>query len=274
VVVVTDATPSAESPLVVRVAFIGDSITEGNASHREGPTPKRGGGHVPLAVRAELMRRSAARGLICDDPTAKPRRVTFDIGIFAASGTTAIDRNKWSYRRRQTYTDALAFHPDIVVLMLGTNDAKNSLWGGPLQLASDLVTLASTFTLATDTTASRVAKGLPRRPSIVLGIPPPVVPGKNARAAGFNATTHNGFIRPAYAEAVAAFQRIGVSVTVVDYFQAFLAWAGIAPVSAHVASNAGLNALFVDGVHPTLAAHERMAVEFFNQLCIPCESLL
>ena len=49
---------------------------------------------------------------------------------YGNSGKTLSDETKDSYRDTQEYKDSLAYEPDIVVVMLGTNDTKTEYWNG------------------------------------------------------------------------------------------------------------------------------------------------
>ena len=55
----------------------------------------------------------------------------YHVGNYGNSGKTLSDETKESYRDTQEYKDSLAYAPDIVVIMLGTNDTKTEYWNGP-----------------------------------------------------------------------------------------------------------------------------------------------
>lgn len=47
---------------------------------------------------------------------------------FGVSGSTVSDESRSSYRRTKEYKESLGYEPDIVILMLGTNDTKSQNW--------------------------------------------------------------------------------------------------------------------------------------------------
>ena len=52
----------------------------------------------------------------------------FEVGNFGNSGSTLQDDGDKPWREQSTYSETLAFLPDVVVVMLGTNDAKPANW--------------------------------------------------------------------------------------------------------------------------------------------------
>ncbi|MGH9726034.1 MAG: GDSL-type esterase/lipase family protein [Candidatus Acidiferrales bacterium] len=84
----------------IRVACVGDSITYGyGLTNREQDA-------YP-AVLGRLL------------------GVGWDVRNFGVSATTLLHNGDYPYIKRPAYTDALTFAPDIVVIMLGTNDSKH-----------------------------------------------------------------------------------------------------------------------------------------------------
>jgi lysophospholipase L1-like esterase len=92
-----DAAPAGK---IVRVACVGDSITYGyGLTNREQDA-------YP-AVLGRLMGPG------------------WDVRNFGHNGATLLKKGDLPYWSQKDYTDALAFAPDIVVIMLGTNDSKH-----------------------------------------------------------------------------------------------------------------------------------------------------
>ena len=52
----------------------------------------------------------------------------FKVKNFGLNGKTMMKLKGSAYEETQDYKDALDFKPDIVVLMLGTNDSKEDFW--------------------------------------------------------------------------------------------------------------------------------------------------
>jgi lysophospholipase L1-like esterase len=90
----------ADAGKIIRVACVGDSITFGaeikDRQHDSYP-----------AVLGRLL------------------GTGWDVRNFGVSATTLLHDGDYPYVQRQAYTNALAFAPDIVVIMLGTNDSKH-----------------------------------------------------------------------------------------------------------------------------------------------------
>eukprot|EP00730_Choanoeca_flexa_P006331 TRINITY_DN12136_c0_g3_i1.p1 TRINITY_DN12136_c0_g3~~TRINITY_DN12136_c0_g3_i1.p1 ORF type:complete len:233 (+),score=38.01 TRINITY_DN12136_c0_g3_i1:124-822(+) len=86
-------------------------------------------------------------------------------GLSAGSNGTYTDASYWDTPQ---YPTALASRPDIVTILLGTNDAKQFNWFGVQakgdSYASDYANMVATF------------KALYPPPKIVIGIPPPLYP--------------------------------------------------------------------------------------------------
>lgn len=87
-----------------RVACIGDSLTYGHTWHNES---------YPVYLQ-ELLGE------------------TVEVKNFGVNGSAVTNRNESNYKLKydtlQEYADSLAFQPDVVVIMLGTNDGYN--WTG------------------------------------------------------------------------------------------------------------------------------------------------
>lgn len=103
------AVPQTEA---VRVACVGDSITQGF------------GGHSYVAVLAEADGEAV-------------------YGNFGVCGTTALASGAPSYADTQAYAESLAWGADVVVLMLGTNDT--AYWQGAATFGTDLGQLADAY---------------------------------------------------------------------------------------------------------------------------------
>ncbi|CAN5911274.1 hypothetical protein BH11VER1_BH11VER1_13700 [soil metagenome] len=52
----------------------------------------------------------------------------YDVRNFGNSGATMLDDGDKPYKKQKSYTDAVAFAADIVVIKLGTNDSKPQNW--------------------------------------------------------------------------------------------------------------------------------------------------
>jgi lysophospholipase L1-like esterase len=122
----------------VKVACVGDSITQGVGAQRGKSYPSQlqqilGDGHV--------------------------------VANFGVSGRTLLRKGDFPYWNEQKYRDALAMKPDVVVIMLGTNDTKPHNWKHEKEFAADYRDLVKSF------------QDLPSKPKVYVCRPCPV-PGK------------------------------------------------------------------------------------------------
>ena len=126
----------APQPGAVRVACIGDSITEGY-------------------------------GLDLRSVNGYPARMQKFLGDkywvknFGVSARTLLSTGDYPYMNETAWQDALAFNPDVVVVKLGTNDSKEYNWKGKKAFAKDLEKMV------------KALQALPSRPKIYLCAPIP-----------------------------------------------------------------------------------------------------
>ncbi|KAJ8610491.1 hypothetical protein CTAYLR_007771 [Chrysophaeum taylorii] len=90
----------------------------------------------------------------------------FEVKNFGRSGATMMEIEGESYRDRDEYEEALESEPDVVTIMLGTNDAKGEFWGTLIddpedQYVESYVDLIATF------------QALDTKPRVVAMIPVP-----------------------------------------------------------------------------------------------------
>ena len=103
----------------IRVACVGDSITEGEG------------------VEDRAMRYPAWLGALLGEG--------YDVRNFGVSGSTMLDAGDMPYKKQRAYRQALDFRPDIVVIALGTNDGKPWNWSGREAFAADAKGLVEAF---------------------------------------------------------------------------------------------------------------------------------
>ncbi len=86
----------------------------------------------------------------------------YTVGNFGVGGTTASLNSFSPYMNTSAFQNAKAFQPNIVVIMLGTNDANSVIRPNNGSFVADYVQLVAAF------------QALPSKPSIYLVKPPPV----------------------------------------------------------------------------------------------------
>lgn len=88
----------------------------------------------------------------------------YEVKNFGVSGATMLKKGNNPYWVQHKYQQTLNFNPEIIILMLGTNDSKPINWDNYKdEFTSDYTAMISNF------------KKLKSKPKIYLGIPPPVV---------------------------------------------------------------------------------------------------
>ena len=113
-----------QTPAKPKVACVGDSITEGSGL----PDPST------QSYPAKLGRLLAT---------------THTLRNFGVSGTTLLTNGDMPYVRQSQYTASKTFNPDIVLIMLGSNDAKPQNWRYGTNFMSDYLALIGSYTALT-----------------------------------------------------------------------------------------------------------------------------
>lgn len=88
---------------IIKVACLGDSITRGASIKK----PKKNSYPANLA---------------------KMLGKDYEVRNFGVDGSTALEGNEYSYNQSKEFKDLLLYQPDLVIIKLGTNDAKDYLW--------------------------------------------------------------------------------------------------------------------------------------------------
>jgi len=84
----------------------------------------------------------------------------YEVVNFAISGRTMLNKGDHPFMAEENYAKAKAYLPDIVTIMLGTNDAKPKNWKYKEEFINDLRTMVKEF------------KAIPSHPTIYLCLPP------------------------------------------------------------------------------------------------------
>jgi len=131
----------AEYAAPVKVACVGDSITQGFGA---------GGGNS------------------WPDQLSKMLGGKWDVKNFGISGTTLMKSGDSPYQRQDAFACAKALNPDVVIIMLGTNDTKPQNWKKfQTDFEADLIDMVRQFaTLAS-------------KPRIFICYPPYIAKGGN-----------------------------------------------------------------------------------------------
>lgn len=102
----------------IKVACVGDSITAGYGVEKGKSYP------------------SQLQALLGDG---------YVVGNFGVSGRTLLSKGDKPYINEKAYQEALAMKPDIVIIMLGTNDTKPQNWKFQKEFEADYKALVESF---------------------------------------------------------------------------------------------------------------------------------
>lgn len=171
----------------VRVACVGDSITAGTGL----ANPSRDSYPAQLS---QLVGQG------------------WKVANFGHKGATLLKQGGTPYWRTSAYARSLAYAPDIVLIMLGTNDAKPHNWRHKQQFVADYTALIEGY------------KNLSTKPTIYVCYPPPVY---GTPAGISNARIHNEVI-PKITEVAAA-----NSVKIINVYSALSDKKGLFPDTVH-----------------------------------------
>jgi lysophospholipase L1-like esterase len=139
---------SAVSAQKIRVACIGNSITEGVG------VPFHRAQAYPAALQAYLGNEE------------------YEVMNYGVSGHALLRKSNAPYWGTGKYQDALAFRPDIVIIKLGTNDSSPANWTPyKNEFRSDYIDFVNSF------------KNLPSHPKIYLCYPITIFPENSAQSA-------------------------------------------------------------------------------------------
>jgi sialate O-acetylesterase len=194
------AQPAPTPP--IRVACVGDSITAGSGSTFGQSYPAKLG---------EML------------------GAGWDVKNFGVSGRTLLRQGDNPYWKEVAFANAKKFNPNIVIILLGTNDVKEQNWKFSDQFVQDYFDLIEEF------------RALPGQPRIFIGRPCP------APGAGNFGITPEGI-----AKVLPIIDRIATekNLPVIDFHAALL----------------GKDSMFPDRVHPNNAGYEVMAATAYRAL--------
>ncbi|MES2921201.1 MAG: GDSL-type esterase/lipase family protein [Verrucomicrobiota bacterium] len=113
-----DPVKPADYKAPVNVACIGDSITQGSGAAK--------GQSYPSQLQAMLGD-------------------SWKVGNFGVSGRTLLKKGDHPYWNEKAYQNALQSAPDVVIIMLGTNDTKPQNWKFESEFVADYTELVKSF---------------------------------------------------------------------------------------------------------------------------------
>jgi acyl-CoA thioesterase-1 len=184
--------PSSDA---IRVACVGDSLTQSTS--------------YPIELLMRLGNQYSCRN-------------------FGVGATTVSLDSETPYMNTSTFENALEFQPDIVIIMLGTNDAQPSLHQYNTTFVDDYLKLISEF------------QKLSSEPKIWIVLPPPIF------------SDQGGAISPEYFEN-----------TLIPLIEQVAHETGLPLIDVHSVL-ARHSDYFPDGIHPNYEGGELIATEIYN----------
>jgi len=94
---------------------------------------------------------------------------SYSLRNFGAGSTTVSLQSETPYMNTTAFHDGLNFQPNIVIIMLGTNDAQPSLHQFNASFVSDYVKIVNDF------------KALSSKPKIWVVLPPPIISNQSGK---------------------------------------------------------------------------------------------
>lgn len=133
------------------------------------PIGSAAGTNAPARIRVACVGDSITCGVGVDNPAlnsypAQLNRMLGDkweVGNFGVSARTLLNQGDFPYQKEPALQGALAFHPKVVVILLGANDSKPQNWRFKDSFVSDYRELIGKF------------KALPEHPKIFICRPTP-----------------------------------------------------------------------------------------------------
>ncbi len=150
------------------------------------------------------------------------------VGNFGAGSTTVLLNTETPYMNTSIFQSALEFRPNIVIIMLGTNDAQPNLERYNASFVGDYMILVAAF------------QALPSRPKVWCVLPPPIF------------SNQSGKIDPQYFE-----------LTIIPSIEQAANQTASPTINVYSAL-ANHSDYFPDGIHPNSAASKLIANEIYT----------
>jgi lysophospholipase L1-like esterase len=146
------------------------ALSLASALHAADPlAPKADGTPLRLACVGDSITQGVGAGNDMAYPTQLKALLGegWEVGNFGVSGRTLLRNGNLPYWKAAAYTKALDFKPDVVIIMLGTNDTKPQNWKHKAEFEGDYRDLVKSFL------------DLPTKPCVFICRPVPVLGNGN-----------------------------------------------------------------------------------------------
>ena len=145
---------------IIRIACVGDSLTQSSGYPYE--LWKLLGSNAPYTVGNHSYGSYDQNNTLTDSPL-------YAVGNFGAGSTTVLLNTETPYMNNSMFKSALQFQPDIIIVMLGTNDAQPNLKQYNASFVEDYMKLVSAF------------QELASKPKIWVVLPPPIFSNQSGK---------------------------------------------------------------------------------------------
>jgi acyl-CoA thioesterase I len=119
--------------------------------------------HPATTIRVACVGDSITEGFLYPDELWMLLGINYTVGNFGAGGTTISLSSQTPYMNQTVFQEAKQFKPNIVIIMLGANDANPENQKYIASFVNDYLKLVDAF------------KALPGKPHVWVVLPPPVV---------------------------------------------------------------------------------------------------
>lgn len=143
---------------LIRIACIGDSLTQGSAYPYDLWQMLGSSGPFTYGNYTQYPD---------ENHTVSSNTTSYAVGNFGAGGTFVTLQSDSPYMKTSTFHSALAYQPNIVIIMLGTNDAQPGVHQFNASFVDDYKTLIHAF------------QTLSSKPKIWIVLPPPIFDSQN-----------------------------------------------------------------------------------------------
>ncbi len=188
----------------IRIACVGDSITAGS-------------------------------GVLDKDHDSYPAQLSamlgdaWEVKNFGANDTSVLKSGKKPYMKKRAFKLAYRFKPDVIIISLGTNDARQENWAHKTDFVKDYIDLIRTF------------QQMSSHPKIFICYPPPALPNEY----GINDAVIKNEVLPLITEVVKQ-----TGLTSIDLYAAM----GHTPE------------LFFDDIHPNKQGYALIAAQAYQAI--------
>jgi lysophospholipase L1-like esterase len=209
------------APELIRIACVGDSLTQGSAYPYELWQKLGRSGPFTIGNYTESP---------IEDTNPQSSNDSYAVGNFGAGGTMVTLKSETPYMNTSEFQRALELQPDIVIIMLGTNDAQPRVHQYNASFVDDYKTLINAF------------KAIESEPKAWIVLPPPIFDDQGGKTS------------PEYFEQI-----------VIPYIEQASNEANLPVIDVHSVL-ANYPEYFPDGLHPDEAGGQLIANEIYKAI--------